>query len=153
MPGAGAQASSPPVLARASKSIVAPVATEEDRRRVYLPEGAWTDWWTRRRLAGGRWLEVEAGPETLPLYVREGGLVPMGPVMNYVGEKALDRVDLLVALFERDGTSRLDVPVNGSWVPVEYTRAAGRHTVSIGASPVPFEVEALGQGEVEVRSG
>ena len=130
--------------------LVAPIMSEENRRSVYLPAGVWIDWWTGNRIVGSRWLDVEAPLETLPLYVREGALIPMGPVMNYVGEKPIDRIELKVARFVGEGRSSLDVPVNGEWVPVEYVAEAGKHLVTIGKSPVPFEVQPL-SGEVEVR--
>ena len=34
--------------------------------------------------------------ETIPLFIREGAIIPMGPVMNFVGEKPLDAIELLV---------------------------------------------------------
>ena len=55
--------------------LVAPICDESDRRRVYLPKGTWTDWWTRKRLRGGRWIEAKAGLEAMPLYLREGAIV------------------------------------------------------------------------------
>lgn len=128
--------------------LVAPVCDPSGRRRVYLPGGVWTDWWTGRRLRGGRWLNVKAGIETLPLYLREGALVPMGPVMNYVDEKPVERITLRVAPFARQGRSTFEVPVNGAWVPVEYTADAAGHRVRVGRSPVPFELEVLGKAAV-----
>jgi alpha-D-xyloside xylohydrolase len=130
--------------------LVAPVCDPTGHRRVYLPAGTWTDWWTGRRLRGGRWLLVKADVETLPLYVREGGLIPMGPVMNYIGEKPVDRITLRLAPFSRDGASSFQVPVNGQWVPVHYRAEKRRHRVSIGRCDVPFDLEVLGRATVEI---
>ena len=58
--------------------LVAPIMTEQSVRRVYLPKGTWTCWWTGKRIDGARWIEVEADMETLPLYIREGGDHPAG---------------------------------------------------------------------------
>jgi alpha-glucosidase (family GH31 glycosyl hydrolase) len=60
---------------------------ESNKRRVYLPKGVWTDYWTGKTIPGARWISVEAPLDTLPLYVRENGIIPMGPVLNYVDEK------------------------------------------------------------------
>ena len=57
--------------------LVAPIADASDARRVYLPEGGLTDWWCGKRLEGPRWMNVEAGLETLPLYLREGAIVSL----------------------------------------------------------------------------
>ena len=136
--------------------LVAPVFTEDGRRRVYLPEGVWTDWWTEERLVGPRWVEVEADIETIPLYIREGGIIPMGPVMNYVDERPADRIELLISSFEREGQSAFNVPVNDELVEVEYALSDGKHTVTIGETDATFETRFLGRKpdtEVTLRAG
>ncbi len=130
--------------------LVAPILTKDNRRKVYLPEGTWTDWWSRQRTAGPCWIDVEADIETLPLYVREGAIVPMGPAMNYVDEFQVEKIDLHVSLFEGDGRSAFRVPVNDELVDVQYVAVAGRHTVAIGSSSVEFQVHTLGEGDVSV---
>ncbi len=58
--------------------LVAPVV---DRgavtRSVIFPNGNWIDWWTGEVVAGGGMVTVDAPLDTLPLYVREGAIVPM----------------------------------------------------------------------------
>lgn len=133
--------------------LVAPIYSEEDHRRVYLPEGVWTDWWTQARLTGNRWIEVETDLETLPLYIREGGIIPIGPAMKYVDEFPLEKLTLLVSLFTNDGQTDFTVPVNGAWVPVSYVARDGKHTITIGATDVEFMVETIGCGDVYVVRG
>ena len=132
--------------------LVAPVFTEDGRRRVYLPEGVWTDWWSKERIAGPRWMDVDADIETIPLYIREGGIIPMGPVMNYVDEVRTEKIDLLVSPFETEGHNTFRVPVNDELVDVDYAAAAGEHTVSVGRSAVAFQVHVLGQKNVSVTT-
>jgi alpha-glucosidase (family GH31 glycosyl hydrolase) len=68
--------------------LVAPVVDKgAASRRVYLPPGAWYDWWTGERHEGGRVVERAVDLETMPLYVRAGAIVPLGPVKQYTGEK------------------------------------------------------------------
>lgn len=56
--------------------LVCPVMTPSGTRDVYLPEGAWVDFWTGALLEGPRWLRgVESPLSTLPLYVRHGARV------------------------------------------------------------------------------
>jgi alpha-glucosidase len=67
--------------------ILKPAVTS---RLVYLPEGTWIDYWTGKQFTGGRTISVEAPLETVPLFIRGGAIIPMGPEMNYVGEKPAD---------------------------------------------------------------
>ena len=123
-----------------SSILAAPIADDTNARDVYLPEGRWTDWWTHEQFEGGGWMRVEADLETMPLYIREGGIVPMGPVMNYVDEKRTGTVDLLVALYNGDGRSAFSVPVNGELVAVEYKSSRRKHVINVGASSAKFNV-------------
>jgi alpha-D-xyloside xylohydrolase len=56
-------------------------------RSVYLPKGSdWYDFWTGERFQGGQRIEADARLETMPVYVRAGSIIPMGPVVNHTGE-------------------------------------------------------------------
>ncbi len=72
--------------------LVAPVMDEGYERDVYLPEGTWTDFWSKEQVSGGRWIHVEAPLDILPLYLRENALIPIGPEQNYVGEKETEKL-------------------------------------------------------------
>ena len=133
--------------------LVAPIVDESNRRRVYLPQGTWTDWWSRVRVPGNQWITVTADIDRMPLFIREGAVIPMGPVMNYVDEKKIDAIDLIVSLFTCDGRTTFDVPVNGGLVPVEYNASCGKHVIRIGRSDVKFNVDVLGRGDVTVEKG
>lgn len=65
-----------------------PLENIEKIRRVYLPAGAgWTDFWTGEKYKGGQWIVSEAAIDKIPLLVRQGSIIPMGPVMQYTSEK------------------------------------------------------------------
>lgn len=96
--------------------LVAPVIKPDvTARLVYLPRGTWYDYWTGKRYAGGTAYRVEAPLETVPMFVRGGSVIPMGPEMNYTGEKPLspvrfaiypdDKGSATVTLYEDDGLS------------------------------------------------
>jgi alpha-glucosidase len=75
--------------------LVAPVVEEgSTRRTVYLPAGAWYDFWSDERLRGPAHVEVEAPLERIPLFVRAGAVVPMAPLMQYVGQRPLSPLTL-----------------------------------------------------------
>jgi alpha-glucosidase (family GH31 glycosyl hydrolase) len=79
--------------------VVEPGATE---RRVYLPAGDWYDFWTGERTRGGREISRPVNLETLPLYVRAGAMLPLGPVKQYTAEP-VDRPLTLVVYPGADG--------------------------------------------------
>jgi alpha-glucosidase (family GH31 glycosyl hydrolase) len=59
--------------------LVAPLFAGETAREVFLPEGAWYDFETGERFEGGGKVEVQALVEKLPLFVRDGGIIPLMP--------------------------------------------------------------------------
>jgi alpha-D-xyloside xylohydrolase len=66
-------------------------------RPVYLPEGtSWYDFWTGERKAGGQRIDAPAPIGTMPLYVRAGSIIPMGPVMEYATERPADTLELRI---------------------------------------------------------
>jgi alpha-glucosidase (family GH31 glycosyl hydrolase) len=94
--------------------LVAPVVEKAaTQRHVYLPRGAWYDFWTNERIEGGREITRPVDLETMPLYVRAGSILPLGPVKQFVDEK-LDGplsvsiypgADASFLLYEDDGKS------------------------------------------------
>jgi alpha-glucosidase/alpha-D-xyloside xylohydrolase len=63
--------------------LVAPVVEKgATTRNVYLPKGTWFDFWTNERIEGGREIDRPVDLATMPLYVRAGAVLPMGPSDN-----------------------------------------------------------------------
>jgi len=92
--------------------LVAPVVEKgATSRSLYLPGGSWYDFWTHERTEGGREIARKVNLETIPLYVRAGAILPMGPLKQYTGEQAEDALTLWVhpgangaySLYEDDG--------------------------------------------------
>jgi alpha-D-xyloside xylohydrolase len=66
-------------------------------RKVYLPKSAaWYDFWTGKLIPGGQTIEAAAPIETLPLYIKAGSIVPMGPYLQYATEKVADPIELRI---------------------------------------------------------
>jgi len=96
--------------------LVAPVYKKETvRDSIYLPEGKWHDYWSGETHEGKQWLRKYDAPlEKLPLFVRDGAIIPMYPEMNYDGEKAADTLTLDIYpsghstfdMYEDDGLTR-----------------------------------------------
>lgn len=83
--------------------LIAPILDESNRRRVYLPAGEWFDYWNKKRMTGGRWIEIEAPLDVLPIYVKAGAILPYGPLMQHSEEKPLDPLTLEFYAPERSG--------------------------------------------------
>jgi len=76
-------------------------------RAVYLPAGkAWCDFYTGRWYEGGRTVDVPAPLERIPLLVPEGGMIPMGKAMPYIGHEADDVREVHVFPARRSGVGR-----------------------------------------------
>jgi alpha-D-xyloside xylohydrolase len=81
-------------------------------RPVYLPAGAdWHDFWTGQTYSGGQTIESDAPISRLPLYVRAGSILPMGPVRQHVNDLPEAPIELHIypgkdgsfALYEDEG--------------------------------------------------
>ena len=64
-----------------------PIEHGPSARPVYLPAGSdWFDFWTERCFSGGQIVELDTPLERIPVLVRAGSIVPMGPVRQHTGE-------------------------------------------------------------------
>lgn len=121
--------------------LVAPVYQHKARsRQVYLPTGAdWYDFHTGERHAGGQELTAAAPLARMPLYVRAGSIVPVGPDIQYSSEKPGAPITLFVytgadgsfELYEDDGLSYGYERGEFSRIPLRYDSAKG--SLVIGA--------------------
>ena len=63
----------------------------------YLPKGAqWYDFWTGKQYKGGQNVTLETSIDRVPMFVRAGSILPLGPEMQYVGEKSWDNLELRI---------------------------------------------------------
>jgi alpha-D-xyloside xylohydrolase len=78
--------------------LVAPVVqAHAQAREVYLPgKDAWLDFWTGTRLDAGQVVTAKADIATIPVYVRAGSILPLGPVKQFADEKSDAPIDLVV---------------------------------------------------------
>lgn len=66
-------------------------------KKVYLPAGAdWFDFWTGKKMAGGLEVEREVPMSIMPLYVKAGSIIPMGPFVQFASEKKHDNLEIRV---------------------------------------------------------
>jgi len=65
-------------------------------RHLYLPKAIWYDFWTGTATEGGRAIDAVAPLDRIPLYVRAGSVLPMGPDVQYTTEKPADLIELRI---------------------------------------------------------
>ncbi|HEY6215855.1 MAG TPA: glycoside hydrolase family 31 protein [Pyrinomonadaceae bacterium] len=115
--------------------LVAPILKPDvTKRLVYLPAGTWYDYWTNKKYTGGTMISVDAPLDTVPMFVRAGAIIPVGPSLNYVGEKPADPITFQIypdgsgsasaSLYEDDGLS-----------PAYKTGAFRRTSLSVRRGP------------------
>ena len=115
-------------------------------REVYLPgKEAWFDFWTGTREEGGKSVEAAAGIETMPLFVRAGSIVPMGPEVQYVNEKPADPIEVRVyrgadgafTLYEDEGDNYNYEKGAYATIELKWDEGAKRLTIGKGAGEFP----------------
>ena len=75
--------------------LIAPILRQgATARSVYLPSGEWFDFWSGQNFSGGQHVIALAPLETIPIFVRDGAIVPMIAVQQFVGEIKTDVVNL-----------------------------------------------------------
>jgi alpha-glucosidase len=125
--------------------LVASVLKDAARHRpVYLPNAsAWCDWYTGDWQTGGSIINAAAPLDRIPLFVRAGGMIPMGKVMRHVGAEPDDVRQVFVfphpdegcgefTLIEDDGLS-LGYQ-HGEYSEVKLEVAAKRDGISLQAA-------------------
>src|SRR5438552_17416644 len=122
--------------------LVAPVVEQgATSRKIYLPHGAWFDFWTGERVQGGAEISREVDLETTPLYVRAGAILPLGPAKQYVEHKVDEPLSLSIypgadasfLLYEDDGAS-----FNyrkGEWTGIQMEWNESRKVISFKLAP------------------
>ncbi|HEY8499048.1 MAG TPA: TIM-barrel domain-containing protein, partial [Clostridia bacterium] len=74
-----------------------PVEGAEKSRTVYLPGGCdWYDFWTGEHYKGGQTIKAAAPLEIMPLFIRSGSVIPLGPFVQYSSEKPGAAIELRV---------------------------------------------------------
>ena len=78
-------------------AIVPDIAKASAPVKVYLPEGAkWIDFWTNETVEGGQEISCECPIDILPLYIKAGSILPLGPKVQYSDEKKWNNLDLCI---------------------------------------------------------
>jgi len=118
--------------------LVAPMFEPRGRRDIYLPAGGWYDFWNDQRFEGSRWITYEVDLETLPLFVRAGAVLPMGPELQHVNERAWDPLS-----FEAypDGEGVTEMDLTDDQRALQFTMTVERDQLRFEGGPLDYEAE------------
>jgi len=118
--------------------MVAPVTTQgQTQRSVYLPAGTWYDFWSGASVTGGTTIANASAPlNHIPLYIKAGSIVPMGPEIQYATERA-DTIELRVyrgangsfTIYEDEGDNYNYESGSYATIPMSYNDATGKITI------------------------
>ena len=124
----------------------APLEDVKRTRTVYLPAGTgWYDFWTDQYFHGGQTIEANATLDTMPLYVRAGSIVPMGPRRQFVDDQPDAPVELHVygggngrfLLYEDEGDNYNYEAGAFSTIPIRWEDKARRLTLGKRSGQYP----------------
>jgi alpha-D-xyloside xylohydrolase len=118
-------------------------------RHLYLPSAKWYDFWTGSAVAGGVAVDADAPLARMPLYVRAGSIVPMGPELQYSNEKPEDPIELRVyagangsfTLYEDENDTYDYEKGSYATIPIVWDDAAKTLTIGARAGKFPGMLE------------
>jgi alpha-D-xyloside xylohydrolase len=125
--------------------MACPVGYYKARNRsVYFPSCGWYDLYTNEYIEGGRSLVVDAPYDRIPVFVREGSIIPFGPEMEWSDEKPAELINLYVyegddgsfQLYEDEGTNYNYEKGKYATIDIFYDEAM--KTVTFGARKGSF---------------
>lgn len=119
-------------------------------RSVYLPAGTgWTDYWTGKHERGGQTITADAPIDKMPLFIRDGAIIPFGPEIQYVAEKPADPIDIRVypgsdstfTIYEDEGDNTNYLQGRYATIPITWNEQKKMLTVGprIGSFPGMLE--------------
>ena len=127
--------------------MVTPVTTAgATEQAVYLPAAGapWYNFWTGETARAGQTVQASAPVQTLPLFIRPGSILPMGPYLQYSNEKPADPIELRIYrgadghfTFYEDEGDTYDYE-KGQYAAIPITWHDSTHTLEIGARTGTF---------------
>ncbi|HEX2867218.1 MAG TPA: DUF5110 domain-containing protein [Ignavibacteriales bacterium] len=124
---------------------------ESGTRDVYLPKGVWYDFWTGGKVQGGKTVKREVPIDIIPLYVKAGSIIPMGPFEEYASEKVSGPIALRVYtganasfdLYDDEGDSYNYEKGAYSVIPIRWNEKLGKLTIGQRTGSFPGMPENL----------
>jgi alpha-D-xyloside xylohydrolase len=125
--------------------LVNPVtAVGATNRSVYLPSGTWYDFWVGLTVTGGSKMTADAPLSQMPLYVRAGSIIPMGPMIQYATQsidpleiRVYEGQDATFTLYEDEGDTYDYESGKYSTIKFSWSESAKQLTIGVSAGSYP----------------
>jgi alpha-D-xyloside xylohydrolase len=119
-------------------------------RRLYLPQARWYDFWTGASVEGGRAVDAASPLDRIPIYVRAGSILPLGPDVEHSAQKPADPIELRVyrgadasfTLYEDEGDGYDYEKGAYASIPLRWDEAGHALTIGDRAGRFPGMLEA-----------
>ena len=116
--------------------LAAPFLDGASKRKVYFPAGRWYDFNTDQKYEGGKYYDVEMSLDQIPLFVKEGSILPLAKPNQYITQNTIFEITCHVygnvckpALLFEDNAYTLDYQKNKfNWITLEWNGKNGKST-------------------------
>jgi alpha-glucosidase (family GH31 glycosyl hydrolase) len=132
--------------------LVAPIVEAgANSRKVILPVGNWYEFWSDKRIEGGREIEYPVKADVLPIFVRAGAILPMGSSLEFISdEQPFDPLELhfwpsfngKLEFIEDDGQTRSYLEGLFSSLPIQAAQNGTKVNIKIGPAFGKYPGEA-----------
>ena len=95
--------------------LIAPVVEGESKRKVYLPEGDWYDFWTSKKYTGKTEYTFEVPLEQIPVFIKSGTILPLAKPTLHTDDP--DSFKLTALVFGENTKPAILFEDDGSWAP------------------------------------
>lgn len=136
--------------------------TTEKSSTVYLPKGAkWYNFWTNEVANGGQTLTIPTHLNTIPLYVKAGSILPIGPDVQYTTEKKWDNLEVRVyagangtfTLYEDEGDNYNYEKGAYSTIKFSWNDKSGKLTIGAREGKFPGMIQSRTFNVVIIKNG
>ena len=122
--------------------VIEPGATT---RHLYLPKGKWYNFWTGETVEGARAIDTPAPLAEMPLFVRAGSILPLGPDIEYADQPSKDPLELRVytgadadfTLYEDDGNTYRYEKGESAKIPIHWDDGGKKLTIGVPTGTYP----------------
>jgi oligosaccharide 4-alpha-D-glucosyltransferase len=134
-----------------SSLMVAPVLEKgAEKRKLYLPRGAWYDFWNPlQKIIGGRWLEVNVTADKIPVYVKAGSVIAMKPTFRNTQDYPTDIIELhyypeegshTISMYEDDGISAHSLKDKAyEMIRIHLQTKKNDHSIRLGSNNTKYK--------------
>ena len=129
-----------------SSLLAAPVTTDNDTTRVYIPSGIWTDFMTHEKVQGPRYISRKVSPNSVPVYVRPNSIIPTRTPDSNSGIGSLDNLTFTCFGLGQGSTAACEVFADGG-------QGSGVITAEVEGNKITVRTKNLGGTKHLILSG